>query len=91
LSSKFVLVQVKDTSRGITPEEMEKLFDPYYQKLTMGQEQDNSGIGLALSKIIIELHQGKIWVEKRSWEGINFSFTIPIFVKGNGDISGETG
>ncbi|MBN1191090.1 MAG: PAS domain S-box protein [Dehalococcoidales bacterium] len=77
-SLEFVLVQVKDTGRGIRPEEMENLFDPYRRKLPEGQELSGLGLGLALSKMFVDLHKGQIWVES-SAAGSTFSFTVPVF------------
>jgi PAS domain S-box-containing protein len=75
---EYLLVRVKDTGRGIRKEEMENLFDPYLRKSPIGQELGGLGIGLALCKIFIELHQGKIWAESTPGQGATFSFTIPL-------------
>jgi PAS domain S-box-containing protein len=74
----FVITQVEDTGRGIGQEEMENLFDPYWRKSSSGQDLGGLGIGLALSKIFVDLHQGKIWAESTPGQGSMFSFIIPI-------------
>ncbi len=78
-NSESVLVQVKDTGKGIEKEEMENLFDPFLRKTHEGQDLGGLGIGLALSKMFIDLHQGKIWAESTPSSGSTFSFTVPVF------------
>ena len=78
---KDVLVSVSDTGRGIKREDMSKLFQKfgmisgaYLQK----QQNQGSGLGLYLSKALVELHGGKIWVESPGEnKGTMFSFTLP--------------
>jgi signal transduction histidine kinase len=52
------------------------LFDPYRRKPLAGATS-GMGIGLALSKIFVELHQGKIWAESTEGKGTTVSFTVP--------------
>jgi PAS domain S-box-containing protein len=86
-SSSFVLVQIKDTGLGIPSEEMEHLFDPFYRKPSAGRERGSLGLRLALTKIIVDLHQGKIWAHSTPGEGSIFNFTVPVdaSAKGNED------
>ena len=76
---EYIAVRVKDSGRGIAPEEMANLFDPYRQKVKAGHELGGLGIGLTLSKMFVELHGGKIGVESESGKGSVFSFTIPVY------------
>jgi PAS domain S-box-containing protein len=76
-----VLVQVNDTGPGIDKDKMENLFDPYKRSLNEGEKLGGIGIGLALSKIFVELHNGKIWVESIPGKGTHFYFTIPFTEK----------
>ena len=82
----FLLVQVEDTGRGIDKEQMEDLFDPYRRKTNLGQDTGGLGIGLALSKIFVELHKGKIWAESLPGRGSTFSFTLPLDKDNNGNL-----
>ncbi len=78
-----VQVNVLDTGRGIGREEMVNLFDPYLRKVNEGQELGGLGIGLALSKMFIDLHGGKIEVNSRLGEGSSFRFSVPVYQQGN--------
>ncbi len=78
----FVLVKIKDTGRGISEIDMLKLFKKFNMvgnsHLTKERGQ-GTGLGLYLSKSLIELHGGKIWVESEGQnKGSTFSFTLPI-------------
>jgi signal transduction histidine kinase len=78
LDEASVMVQVEDTGRGIDKEQMEHLFDPYRRKNPDSERLGGLGIGLALSKIFIDLHKGKIWAESTPGKGTTISFTVPI-------------
>ena len=69
----FLLVRVKDTGPGIDPEILSKLFTKFASKSDMG-----TGLGLFISKGIVEAHGGKIWAENNPNRGATFSFTLPI-------------
>ena len=69
----FLLVRVKDTGPGIDPEILSKLFTKFASKSDMG-----TGLGLFISKGIVEAHGGKIWAEINPNKGATFSFTLPI-------------
>lgn len=78
----FITVNVKDTGRGIKPEDMEKLFKKFnmlggsYLSKQAGQ---GTGLGLYLSKSLVELHHGRIWVTSDGeGKGSTFSFTLPV-------------
>ena len=73
-----VLVSVKDTGPGIAPEDQERIFEEF-QQTDVGEEQsEGTGLGLALSKRLIELHGGRIWVESKLGAGSTFTFTLPV-------------
>ena len=68
-----VIVSVKDTGIGIDPEIMPKLFSKFATKSFSG-----TGLGLFISKAIVEAHDGKIWAENNSdGKGATFSFSLP--------------
>jgi len=71
-----ILLSVKDNGTGISPEIFPKLFSKYVSKSNMG-----NGLGLYISKNIIEAHDGKIWAKNNKNEkGATFSFSLPISV-----------
>ncbi len=71
-----LVVMVEDTGCGMEQEELENLFDPYRRKARAGG-RSGLGIGLALSKIIVELHRGQIRAESTPGKGTAVSFTLP--------------
>jgi signal transduction histidine kinase len=76
-----VLVSVQDTGPGIAEEDQERIFQEF-QQTELGQEQkEGTGLGLALSRKLVELHGGRIWVESEPGHGATFTFTLPVEVK----------
>jgi NtrC-family two-component system sensor histidine kinase KinB len=72
-------VSVKDSGIGIAAENLDKVFNKFYQ---VGERASTdisgTGIGLSICKEIVELHGGKIWVESEKGSGAKFTFTLPI-------------
>jgi len=79
LSDKFVLVSISDTGIGIKDEDLDKLFKSFSQVHT-GKERrtGSSGLGLAISKRIVEEQGGRISVTSEFGKGSTFSFTLPV-------------
>lgn len=69
----FLIINVKDMGPGIDSEIMSKLFTKFASKSDMG-----TGLGLFISKGIVEAHGGKIWAENNPDRGATFSFSLPI-------------
>jgi C4-dicarboxylate-specific signal transduction histidine kinase len=67
-----VRLTVKDVGVGFTPETADKLFEAFYTTKT-----DGMGIGLSVSRSIIERHQGRLWAAPNAGPGATFSFSIP--------------
>ena len=72
----FVETTVSDTGSGITSEEIEKVFDRMFKGKRSPAESRGWGLGLAITKSLVELHGGTIWVESVVGQGTRFSFTI---------------
>ncbi|MCD6520805.1 MAG: response regulator, partial [Anaerolineae bacterium] len=74
-----ILVSVADTGPGIAREDIPKLFKEFHQvHRPKGEKEKGSGLGLSISKHLIELHGGKIWVESERGRGTTFYFTVPL-------------
>jgi two-component system, sensor histidine kinase and response regulator len=72
-------ISIADTGPGIPPEEASKIFDEFYQMSRPGREKSKgAGLGLAISKKLVEMHGGKIAVDSVVGGGSNFSFTLPV-------------
>ena len=69
------IVSVCDNGMGIAPEYQQQIFGIF--KRLHGSKIAGTGIGLAISRRIVELHGGNIWVESEVGAGSKFSFTIP--------------
>ena len=71
-------IAVQDTGIGIRPEDQERIFLEFEQVEGAHQRQlQGTGLGLALTKKLVELHGGKIWVESEVGKGSTFTFTLP--------------
>ncbi len=77
LKNGDLLVQVADQGIGIPKEAMPHLFDRFY-RVEDPAEVGGAGLGLYISKQIIEAHGGDLWAESEHREGSTFSFTIPV-------------
>jgi PAS domain S-box-containing protein len=70
--SDHVRLSVRDTGVGIEPEGINKVLDAFYTT-----KSDGMGIGLSVSRSIIERHQGRLWADPNDGRGATFSFSIP--------------
>ena len=68
-----VRVTVRDAGVGVDRESMDKLFDAFYTTKSGGM-----GIGLSVSRSIVERHQGRLWAEPNDGPGATFSFSMPL-------------
>ncbi|NLG85356.1 MAG: HAMP domain-containing histidine kinase, partial [Firmicutes bacterium] len=72
-----VLVAIADRGRGIAPEELPHLFTRYYRAPAVRDHTDGLGLGLYITKVLVEAHGGRIWVESMKEVGSTFYFTLP--------------
>jgi signal transduction histidine kinase len=72
-----VLISVTDTGPGIPLEDHERIFEEFQQTDVGVEQREGTGLGLALSKRLVELHGGRIWVESEPGHGSRFVFTLP--------------
>ena len=68
-----VLIEVKDNGPGISPDDAEKLFEPFYTKRKKG-----TGLGLAITRRIVEAHSGTIRIAPRPEGGTVVTVSLPI-------------
>jgi C4-dicarboxylate-specific signal transduction histidine kinase len=78
-NSNAVLVVIHDTGPGLEPDKIDDLFDAFYTT-----KRDGMGMGLAISRSIIEAHGGRVWAEPNTPQGAIFQFTLPV---GRGAVS----
>ncbi|WP_323026674.1 two-component regulator propeller domain-containing protein [Gelidibacter japonicus] len=76
-SKKMVRLSVTDSGPGVSKEELNTIFELFYQS-NIGKKNKGTGIGLALTKELIDLHKGKIEVESSAVSGTTFTITFPI-------------
>lgn len=85
LRDDMVIISVADTGIGIDKEDQKHLFEKFYQvgrfDLDDPQEQQGSGLGLYISKNIIKLHGGDMWLESEKGKGSTFYFSLPLEYK----------
>ena len=77
LEGSEVIVTVEDSGRGIEATRLARAFEAFTQ-LDNGQAQQGSGLGLAVSKRFIELHDGRMWIESEVGRGTTVYFTVPL-------------
>jgi signal transduction histidine kinase len=76
------LVVVSDTGPGIPPADKARIFEEFHQvDNTSTRKKGGTGLGLTISRRIVEMHGGRIWVDSTPGKGSVFSFTIPFRTK----------
>ena len=77
LRDQDLVVEVVDTGPGVAVEDRQRIFDSFQQGARHPEQTEGTGLGLTLSKRILELHGGKIWVESETGKGSTFGFALP--------------
>jgi signal transduction histidine kinase len=70
-----VLISVSDTGVGVPPQQADQIFNPFFTTKTHG-----TGMGLRISRSIVESHGGRLWAADNSPRGATFQFTLPATV-----------
>lgn len=79
IDEDFAQITIKDTGIGISEDDQNRLFQPFQQlDSANNRHYEGTGLGLALVKQFIELHQGRIWVESEIGKGTTFTFELPL-------------
>jgi two-component system, NarL family, sensor histidine kinase BarA len=76
--SNAVMVEISDTGIGISPENQQEIFEEFTQISSNQMNRSGLGLGLAISKRIIDAHGGKIWVDSQLNSGSKFMFLLPL-------------
>lgn len=72
---KEIMVEVSDTGEGISPEDLDKVFDKFTR--VTAEKKEGTGLGLPIAKDIVALHNGRMWVKSELGKGSQFCFTLP--------------
>ena len=72
-AAQQVEISVADTGRGIAADQLNRIFDPFFSTKSNG-----IGMGLSISRTIVEAHGGRLWAENSAGGGANFRMTLPI-------------
>jgi PAS domain S-box-containing protein len=75
-----IQVSISDTGPGIKPEDLERIFESYWQAARTARL--GTGLGLPIAKGIVEAHEGRIWANSRPGFGSTFHFTLPLARRG---------
>jgi signal transduction histidine kinase/CheY-like chemotaxis protein len=76
---QHVLVSVTDTGPGISPEDADRIFEPFCQGTgELWRDKGGSGLGLSISRQFIKLHGGQMWIESELGVGTSVFFTLPV-------------
>jgi len=74
-ATEQIVLRVKDTGSGIPEEVLPRIFDPFF---TTKEDQNRTGLGLAVARSIVEQHGGEISVHSTPREGTEFTITLPV-------------
>ena len=77
IRDQVLVVLVADTGVGVPAEDRERIFDSFQQGTRLSDQAEGTGLGLTLSKRILELHGGTIWVDSEPGQGSTFGIALP--------------
>ena len=78
IRDRDLVVLVADTGVGVPAEDRERIFDSFQQGTRLSGQAEGTGLGLTLTKRILELHGGRIWVDSEAGQGSTFGFALPV-------------
>jgi len=74
----MVRISITDEGPGIPPEDLPKLFQRYYRAKGARTVEEGIGLGLYITRLLVEAQSGRVWVESEVGKGSTFSFTLPV-------------
>ena len=72
-----MVVSIHDQGEGIPPDLLPRIFDRYFRTEVPSHKKESLGLGLYITKMLVEAHGGRIWCESEVGKGSTFSFTLP--------------
>lgn len=78
VEDKSLVIDIEDNGPGISPKDQQRIFNAYYCADCDRERFSGLGLGMALSKVLVELHGGKIQVKSKKGKGSVFSFSLPL-------------
>ncbi len=79
-ASRSVCIQIRDRGRGIPENQIERIFDPFYQiDASDSRQKGGTGLGLTICRRLVEQHGGQIWAENLPSGGTQFSIVLPVW------------
>ena len=82
-----LVVTVADTGIGVPPEERERIFESFQQGRRGASKEEGTGLGLTLSRRIVELFGGRMWLDSEVGAGSTFGFAIPVLPREGEDVA----
>ncbi len=76
LRNREIQISVRDVGPGLAPEEIEKVFQPFYRAAATPKQAKGAGLGLTIAKLLVELHHSRLQVETTPGEGSCFYFAL---------------
>nr|HPL29777.1 ATP-binding protein [Anaerolineae bacterium] len=74
----LVITSVADRGPGIAPEDLPRLFQRYFRSGTVRERREGVGLGLSITRQLVEAHGGRVWAESQVGIGSTFSFSLPV-------------
>jgi signal transduction histidine kinase len=78
LSEGYYRISIEDQGMGMTPEQVDEIFEKFYRADASNTAIQGTGLGMTIVKYIVEAHGGEVWVESEVGKGTTVSFTIPL-------------
>lgn len=78
IKDDYLYVIMEDRGIGMTPEQLKKIFDKFYRVDTSNTAITGTGLGMSIAKVIVEAHEGELWVESEFGIGTKVSFKVPM-------------